>query len=65
MNKTLQIEQSKLEQLLREIRHAHLEGFRACQFTEAREEDLFANSAAAKVIDNYGKEFNIETKTIE
>lgn len=61
----IQIEKSKLEQLLREIRHAHSEGFRACQFTEAREEDLFACSAAAKVIDNYGKEFNIKTNTIQ
>ncbi len=61
----VEIEQSKLEQLLREIRHAHLEGFRACQFTEAREEELFASSAAAKVIDTYGKEFNIKTNTIQ
>lgn len=61
----IEIEQSKLEQLLREIRHAHLEGFKACQFTEAREDDLFACSTAAKVIDSYGKEFNIRTNTIQ
>ena len=61
MNETIQIEKSKLEQLLRSIRRAHLEGFLACQLTEAREEDLFNASAAAKVIDNYGKEFNIIT----
>lgn len=65
MNKVIEIEQIKLEQLLREIRHAHLEGFKACQFTEAREEDLFVSSAAAKVIDTYGKEFNIETREIQ
>lgn len=55
----VEIEQYKLEQLLREIRHAHREGFIACQFTEAREEDLFNCSTAAKVMDSYKKEFNI------
>lgn len=60
----VEIELTKLEQLLREIRYAYAEGFGACQFEEEREDELFAISAAAKVIDNYGKEFNISTNAI-
>lgn len=61
----IEISQAKLEQILHEIRSAHLEGFRSCQFTESREEDLFNCSSAAKSIDQLRKEFELLTKNIK
>jgi len=55
----IEIEKFKLKQLLREIRHAYLEGFKSGDLTRKSECDAFESSVASKVIDSYSKEFNV------